>query len=76
MTTQDYAQAIGQVGAEHFVLASDLGQYLNPVHTDGMKAFLIGLRKAGLNERQIDQMAKQNPAALLGLTMRGAPDAP
>ena len=76
VTTQDYAQAIGQVGAEHFVLASDLGQYLNPVHTDGMKAFLIGLRKAGLNERQIDQMAKQNPAALLGLTMRGAPDAP
>ena len=68
VTTQEYADAIRQVGAEHFVLASDLGQYLNPVHTDGLKAFLIGLRKAGIDKHQTDRMVKQNPADLLGLS--------
>lgn len=67
VTTQEYADAIKEVGAEHFVLASDLGQYLNPVHTDGLTAFVIGLRKAGIDQRQIDRMVKQNPAELLGL---------
>ncbi|MEE3370800.1 MAG: DUF6282 family protein [Planctomycetota bacterium] len=66
--TQVYADAIAEVGAEHFVLASDLGQYLNPVHTDGLKAFVIGLRKAGIGQGQIDRMVKQNPAELLGLS--------
>ena len=67
VTTQEYADAIAEVGAEHFVLASDLGQYLNPVHTDGLKAFVIGLRKSGIDQRQIDRMVQQNPAELLGL---------
>ena len=68
VTTKDYAKAIRAVGPEHFVLASDLGQYLNPVPTDGMKAFLFGLRDAGFSDRQIDVMCRKNPAALLGMT--------
>jgi hypothetical protein len=67
VSTEDYARAIREVGAKHFVLSSDLGQYLNPVHPDGMKAFLMGLREAGIDEKQIDQMARRNPAWLLGL---------
>ena len=67
VTTADYAKAIREVGVEHFVLSSDLGQYLNPVHTDGMKAFILGLREEGFSDREIYTMARDTPAALLDL---------
>lgn len=68
ITTAEYAKAMRDVGPEHFVLSSDLGQYLNPIHTDGMTAFILGLREAGIAEKDIDRMCRKNPAALLGLT--------
>lgn len=67
VTTADYAKAMSEVGPEHFVLSSDLGQFLNPVHTDGMKAFLLGLREAGISAEAIDRMARKNGAELLGI---------
>ena len=67
VTTADYAKAIQAIGAEHFVLSSDLGQYLNPVHTDGMKEFILGLRAEGITQEQIDLMCRTTPAALLDL---------
>ena len=67
VSTKDYAAAIREVGAEHFVLSSDLGQYLNPVHTDGMKSFILNLREAGITEKQIDLMCRTTPSQLLGL---------
>ena len=66
-TIEDYAEVITAVGAEHFLISSDLGQYLNPLHTDGMKAFIIALREQGISESDIDMMARRNPARLLGL---------
>ena len=65
VTLADYAQAIRKVAPEHFVLGSDLGQYLNPLPTDGMQDFLLGLRAAGLNDREIDHMARKTPRKLL-----------
>ena len=53
VSTADYAKAIRAVGVEHFLLASDLGQYLNPIPTDGMKAFLLELREAGFSDKDI-----------------------
>ncbi len=67
VTVAEYAKAIQAVGAEHFLLSSDLGQQLNPVHTDGLRAFIVGLKAEGLSERQIDLMARKTPARLLGL---------
>ncbi|MBP89095.1 MAG: hypothetical protein CMJ64_20660 [Planctomycetaceae bacterium] len=67
VTTADYAKAMCEVGPEHFVLASDLGQYLNPIPTDGVKAFVLGLREAGFDDDAIDLMARRNPAQLLGI---------
>jgi len=67
VTTADYVKAIREIGAKHFVLSSDLGQYLNPVPTDGMKSFLLELRAAGVKAEDIDRMARKNPAALLGM---------
>jgi len=73
VTTGDYVAAIKAVGPEHFVLASDLGQYLNPIPTDGMKAFVFELKEAGLGDRAIDLMCRTNPAKLLDIagTTRG-----
>lgn len=67
VTVAEYAKAIKAVGAEHFVLSSDLGQQLNPVHTDGLRAFILGLKAEGLTDREIDLVARKNAAGLLGL---------
>jgi len=62
-----YVNVIRSVGADHVILSSDLGQAINPVHTDGWKMFLDILRRAGITDKELDAMDKTNPAALLGL---------
>ncbi|MEX2264542.1 MAG: DUF6282 family protein [Bryobacteraceae bacterium] len=64
----EYAKAIRAVGVEGVILSSDLGQAGNPLHPDGLEAFFRGLREQGFSERDIETMAKRNPARLLGLT--------
>ncbi|HTS60416.1 MAG TPA: DUF6282 family protein [Candidatus Acidoferrales bacterium] len=66
-TFADYAKAIREVGAEHCILSSDLGQAGNPVHTEGLAAFFAGLEKAGVARPQIELMSRTNPARALGL---------
>ena len=56
-----------RIGAEHFIISSDFGQQGNPPPPEGMKAFMIALAAEGLTQRQIDLMARTNPARLLGL---------
>jgi Family of unknown function (DUF6282) len=63
----DYAKAIRYVGVEHCILSSDMGQPGNPLHPDGLLAFFKGLEQQGFTQGQIDRMAKENPARLLGL---------
>ena len=63
----DYAKAIRYVGVNHCILSSDMGQPGNPLHTDGLAAFYEGLRVQGFTQAEIDRMAKDNPARLLGL---------
>jgi hypothetical protein len=67
VTVADYAKAMRAVGPVHFILGSDLGQYLNPIPTDGMKAFLLELREAGFSDAEIGLMARKTPAVLLGI---------
>jgi hypothetical protein len=61
----DYARAIRAVGPKHCIVSSDLGQAGNPLHPDGLAAFLEGLRREGFNRAELDLMAKTNPARLL-----------
>lgn len=63
----DYASAIRLVGAEHCVLASDLGQPVNPLHPDGLVEFFDSLAKEGITADEIDTMSKKNPAHILDL---------
>ena len=66
-TFHDYARAIRSVGVEHCILSSDMGQPGNPLHPDGLIALFDGLKKEGITQAEIDRMAKENPARLLGL---------
>ena len=66
-TLAEYAAVIKEVGARHFLLSSDLGQEMSPLHTDGLKAFIEGLRREGIGDADIDLMIRRNPARLLGL---------
>jgi hypothetical protein len=63
----DYAAAIQALGPARCVLASDLGQAVNPPHTEGLARFFAGLQAEGISQRAIDCMCKRNPACLLSL---------
>lgn len=65
-----FTQFIGQIqqlGPEHVILSTDLGQPGNPTHADGLRMFVERALAAGLTQAQLDIMLKTNPAALLGL---------
>ena len=62
-----YADAIRQIGPEFCILSSDLGQQGNALPPDGFGEFLVSLRRRGFTPQEVDRMAKQNPARLLGL---------
>jgi hypothetical protein len=67
VSVKDNANAIKEVGAQHFVMGSDLGQTGNPSPMDGMKAMVAGLKANGVTDAQIKQVARDNVAAMLGL---------
>ena len=58
---------IRAVGIENAIISTDLGQEMNPLHTDGMIFFIHLLREQGFTQKEIDQMCKTNPAHFLGL---------
>lgn len=63
-----YAEATRAVGAEHFILSSDLGQLGNPLHQVGYRTFIMELMAAGITAEEIDLIARKNPARLLSLS--------
>jgi hypothetical protein len=67
VSVKSFANAIKTIGAEHFLIDSDLGQKGNPTHPDGMRTFIAALKADGLTEHEIDLVARKNPAKLLGL---------
>ncbi len=67
VTIEQYAKAIKELGADHTVLSTDLGQAVNPLPTEGLKEFILQLIKQGITQTEIDLMTKKNPARLLGL---------
>ncbi len=67
LAIEDYVAAIRDLGAEAFFMSSDLGQAGNPVHADGLRDYIRAMLDAGITEAEIDIMARQNPARLLGL---------
>jgi hypothetical protein len=62
-----FADQIRQIGVDHAILSSDLGQAGNALPPDGLATFIEAMRKKGFTDQELDRMSKQNPAKLLGL---------
>lgn len=67
VSIKEMAQAIREIGADHVVLATDLGQTGNPTHPDGYMLLVQGLKQEGISDAELDRMMRRNPAVLLGL---------
>jgi microsomal dipeptidase-like Zn-dependent dipeptidase len=61
------AQAVKEIGADHLVLSTDLGQQGMMTPPDGIENQVAAVRAAGVSQADIDKMMKRNPARLLGL---------
>jgi Family of unknown function (DUF6282) len=59
--------AIKLIGAEHFVLSTDLGRKPDPLPAVGYELFVKKLMDEGISQHEIDLMMKENPARLLGI---------
>ena len=59
------AKCIKSVGAQHFVLGTDLGQTGNPTPPDGLQMFVAALKAEGITNDQIQTMGREVPGALL-----------
>jgi hypothetical protein len=59
------AARIRAVGAQHFVLGTDLGQTGNPTPPDGLQMFVTGLMAEGITRDQIQTLGREVPGALL-----------
>jgi hypothetical protein len=62
---KDTAARIRAVGAQHFVLGTDLGQTGNPTPADGLAMFVAGLQAEGVTREEIQTMGREVPGALL-----------
>ena len=67
VSLKEVAQVVADVGADHLLLSTDLGQHANMTHPDGMEDMITGLLKEGVSQADVDKMVKGNPARLLGL---------
>lgn len=66
-TLRSYISRIRELGAEHVIISTDLGQPNNPSHTEGLRRFVVAATAAGLTQQELDLMLKTNPARLLGI---------
>ena len=53
------------MGAENFVLGTDLGQTGNPSQLDGYQMMVAGLMAEGITKDQIRTMGREVPGKLL-----------
>jgi hypothetical protein len=69
---RDFAERIRAVGAQHCIVATDLGQHDNAHPIEGFRMWLRILKTLGFGETELDLMSRRNPAALLGLEPQAA----
>ena len=62
---QETAAVVKEIGAQNFILATDLGQTGNPTPPDGLQFFVIELMKAGIGRDEIIKMGREVTGQLL-----------
>ena len=61
------AQQVQELGAQHFILSSDLGVYTLPTPVEGMREFVACMLDLGVVPDDIRTMIVSNPMRLLGI---------
>ncbi len=61
------AKQVKELGAEHFIIASDFGVYTLPTPVEGLREFIACLLDLGVSTEEIQLMVRDNPAALIGI---------
>lgn len=64
---QTFAHAMMTVGPERAIMSTDFGQEKSPHPAVGMRMFIEEMLACGVPPAAVDQMARRNPARLLGL---------
>jgi hypothetical protein len=62
---EETAAVVKEIGAQNFILATDLGQMGNPSPADGLQLFVTDLMKAGLGKDHIMTMGREVTGKLL-----------
>lgn len=62
---QETAEVIRAIGASHFVLGTDLGQFGNPTPADGLQIFVTELMEEGISKEEIVLMGQEVTGSLL-----------
>ena len=62
---EETVSVVKEIGAQNFILATDLGQTGNPSPADGLQLFVTDLMKAGLGKDQIMTMGREVTGKLL-----------
>jgi hypothetical protein len=60
-------EGVKSIGAEHCIMSTDAGQWLNPVPAQQMGIYINDMLRLGLSENEISTMVKDNPAKALGI---------
>ena len=67
ITREALFSGIKAIGAEHCIISTDSGQWLNPVPAQQMGIYIQDLVTFGFSKEDIRKMATHNPAKMLGL---------
>ena len=70
MSPGDMVKMIKDVGIEHSIIATDLGQIHNPSPIEGLRVFIQILLENGLRPHEVKSLVVKNPANLLGIKIR------
>ena len=65
LTVEELAAQVKEIGAEHMILSTDLGQAVNPEPVRMFEKYVQELLEAGVTREEMDWMIVKNPALLV-----------
>ena len=66
LPVDEFVRQVHEIGAEHFVLDTDLGQNVNPVPVEAFEEYVQKLLDAGITEDEMRLMISLNPERITG----------
>ena len=67
MNPKTMVDCIRELGVEHCILSTDMGQNANPSPPEGFRSMVGTMLQFGLSEKELETLVKTNPARILGI---------